>query len=84
MLTAYRVTKLFNLASLHLSKCSVDDEIKKYEIDRQVARIRGATCLHSILACRSDENAQFLMYRGRCRTKCEVVYWIKLARNRVL
>ena len=27
MFTAYRLTKLFNLASLHLSKCSVNDEI---------------------------------------------------------
>ena len=56
MLTAYRLTKLFNLTSPHLSKCSVHDEIKKYEIDRDVARIREARCLHSILVSRSDEN----------------------------
>jgi len=56
MLTAYRLAKLFNLASLHLCKCSVHDEIKKYEIDWHVARIREARCLHSILVCRSDEN----------------------------
>jgi hypothetical protein len=55
MLRAYRLIQVFNLASLHLSKCSVHDEIKKYEIDRHVARIREARRLHSNLVCRIDE-----------------------------
>ena len=58
MLTAYRLTKLFHVASLHFSKCSVHDEIKKYEIDLHVARIREARCWHSILVCRSGENVE--------------------------
>jgi hypothetical protein len=68
--------KLFNLDSLHLSKCSVHDEIKKYELDRHVARIREARCLHSILVCRSDENGG--EGEGQNMKACTGLNWLRI------